>query len=231
MTMSTTFTRAELDNLTALRQNAQQGAGYWRCYEYIAQRLEAKGVPASDNVLLWFKGATEANAGRGSFSTLIREYTSAQYAMRVGGTPNLQAASDAVAINVLDDLFGRNNAATRGVVPTIDQIADKDARAIGDTLFNISNDTANTPTNAAWSGTLLFTLLNSNQSGRLIASGSTDSVDTINDWRDVLFAKLALDKAILPTAAAFLLENPIQKAVDTIIMGNTLVGLDRKSVV
>ena len=227
--MTITFSTQEMAQLASLELQAQQGNGYWRCYEYIAQRMEAQGVPATDNVLLWFKGATEANAGRGAFSTLIREYTNAQYAMRVGGIPNMQAASDAVAINVLDDLFGRNTPATRGIVPTIDQIATNDARAIGETLFNIPNDTANTPTNAAWSGTLLFSLLNSNQTGRLIASGSSISLDTVNDWRDVLFAKIALDKAFGPTTVKLATENNLQLTVDQTILVTTYAGFTQQN--
>ena len=65
--MAITFTQAELEVLATVRQNAVEGAGYWRCYEYIVQRLEAKGVSLTDPALLWFKGATEANAGRGVF--------------------------------------------------------------------------------------------------------------------------------------------------------------------
>ena len=227
--MTITFSTQEMAQLASLELQAQQGNGYWRCYEYIAQRMEAQGVPATDNVLLWFKGATEANAGRGAFSTLIREYTNAQYAMRVGGTPNTQAASDAVAINVLDDLFGRNTPATRGIVPTIDQIAANDARAVASTLFGANKlDTAFTQ-NAAWSGTLLFSLLNSNQTGRLIASGSSISLDTVNDWRDVLFAKIALDKAFGPTTVKLATENNLQLTVDQTILVTTYAGFTQQN--
>ena len=67
--MAITFTQVEQDYLKALRTNAEQGAGYWRCYEYIAQRLEAKGVSLTDPALLWFKGAGGLQVGYCSNNT------------------------------------------------------------------------------------------------------------------------------------------------------------------
>ena len=130
--MAIVFNQEELTQLNLLRTQARQGQGYWRAYEYIAQRLEAHGTATTDPVLLWFKGATEANSVRGAFSTLIREYTNAQYELRYGETLSsslLQQASDAVAENVLNSLLPTNQSSPQGVIPTINEIAANDAKA------------------------------------------------------------------------------------------------------
>ena len=60
--MSLVLNEAELAHLTTLRTEARAGAGYWHAYAYLAELLESRGVASSDPVLLWLKGATEANA-------------------------------------------------------------------------------------------------------------------------------------------------------------------------
>ncbi|GGI54681.1 calcium-binding protein [Oxalicibacterium solurbis] len=194
----TTLTNEELVTLEAMEAQAKMDAiGYWQIYEWLADLLESKGVPVSDSTVLWLRGATEANAGRGAFSELIRAYTSNQAELRYGSTVSatqMQEASNAVAQNLIDDLLGRNQEPNgtgwpRGQVPDITRIAEADATQVGLVLFNIAGDTIAPPVNAAWSGSLLFTLLGSNQNDRLMSTGdSVDQIDTVNDWRDVLFA-------------------------------------------
>ncbi|WP_085214736.1 calcium-binding protein [Methylomagnum ishizawai] len=87
-------------------------------------------------------------------------------------------------------------------------------------LFSIdSQDTAAPPTNAAWSGTLLFTMLNSDQTSRLMKTGvSSSGIDTLNDMRDVLFAYQAF-KSGLEAAFAHIGDQPV---TDALILGPTI---------
>lgn len=145
------------------------------------------------------RGATEANAGRGSTAALIREYTQTQNQLRYGnrlGDAQMQAASDSVAENLLRDVLGEaTDGWPAGQVPDITRIAESDARAVGKTLFNRdpSDTAAELQQNAAWSGTLLFSLLGSDQTGRLLGTGASGQLDTLNDVRDVLFAYVSPD--------------------------------------
>jgi hypothetical protein len=95
-------------------------------------------------------------------------------------------------------------------------------------LFNVAGDTSAPPTNAAWSGTLLFSLFNSNQGFRLMSTGDGESVDTLNDWRDALFAyasyRAGFGAAVLQVAKqslSFPLGDPVQNARDASILGST----------
>lgn len=80
--------------------------------------------------------------------------------------------------------------------PTLDDIAKKDATAVGAVLFGELGvgDTAGGKRNAAWSGTILFSALGSDQTGRLTQAGGLggegddtylfargDGQDTINN--------------------------------------------------
>ncbi|WP_238587769.1 hypothetical protein, partial [Caenimonas sp. SL110] len=195
-------------------------------------------VPATDSTLLWLRGATEANADRGTFSTLIRSFTETQYQLRYGSSlpaGKMQEASDAVAMNLLADILGDNdqsgapNSWPKGQVPDIDRIGQADASAVGDALFgpklgHDANDTALT-FNSAWSGTLLFSLLNSNQTDLLVRTGgSPTTIDTLNDVRDVLYAAVAYQAGLKAAALTWPAEGPAQRGTDTAIMGNTIVA-------
>ena len=180
--------------------------GYWEIYKAIADLLQSKYlVAATNSSVLWLRGATEANAGRGAFSALIRGYTETQYQLRYG-TPTppdkLQEASNAVAGNLLDDLLGKNAPAwPKGQVPNIDRISFVDAAAVGDVLFGPKLDHADTDTvftqNSVWSGALLFSLLRSDQTNRpMQGGGDSAKVDTLNYWRDVLYSHVAYRKSL-----------------------------------
>src|SRR5437773_7806725 len=112
--MSTTLNATDIQALQAMETQAQAGQiGYWQIYETLATLLVTQyGVSPVDSTVLWLRGATEANAGRGAMADLIRTYTQTQYQLRYGMsvTPQqMQQASDGVAQNLLDDLFGRKS--------------------------------------------------------------------------------------------------------------------------
>lgn len=77
----TTLTSSELAQLADMRAQAriEAAAGvksYFRVYETLANWLTTRyGVSSTDPAVLWLRGATEANAGRGAMSELIRGYT------------------------------------------------------------------------------------------------------------------------------------------------------------
>ncbi|MFO0121619.1 MAG: hypothetical protein ACK520_04015, partial [Inhella sp.] len=206
------LTNDELATLAAMRatadalKRAEAFGAYAPIYAWLANLLVSKGVEASDSALLWLRGATEANAGRGSMSALIRQYTDKQSLLRYGTQITdlqMQNASDAVASNLLDDLLGVNVAKgwPRGQVPDISRIAFADATAVGEVLFSpegrlpgrVKGDSADfEEKNAGWSGALLFGLLRSDQAWRLMDhGGAKGAIDTLSDLRDVLFGQRA----------------------------------------
>jgi len=228
--MAIRLTQAEVTEIERLESEADaSGTGYWRAYEYIAQRMAAHGAPRTDAAYLWLLGATEANAGRGAFSALIRGYTETQSQLRYGDAQSglMQAASDAVARAVIDDVRGVEDVTKRGLIPSIGEIADQDAVQVGTVLFSRTDgDTAHpNRRNAAWSGALLFSLLNSDQTGRLTSTGaSATAVDTANDWRDVLFSLISYRVGLIRALGAFALSTPPQRVRDATVLGLTLYG-------
>jgi len=218
--MAITLTADELTTLESLETQARaKQIPYWQIYEWLADRLDAKGVPKFDSTLLWLRGATEANAGRGAMSELIRVYTESQHRLRYGEpvpAGKMQEASDAVAQNLIDDVLGRNQPAwPRGAVPDIARIAVGDATAVGDVLFRrVPGDTAASPTNSAWSGALLFSLLRSDQTDRLVNSGQVGTLDTLSDIRDLLFATASYAQALRAANSTARSESTEQLAVD-----------------
>lgn len=228
--MTTILTSAELATLRAKELQAQsKQIGFWQIYEWLADLLMQKGVSSLDSTVLWLLGATEANEGEGAMSVLIREYTNTQYQLRYGSSvsaPMMQVASDAVAQNLINDLLGREDDWIEGQVPGIARIAESDARAVGRVVFGPENgksesDTAFTQ-NSAWSGSLLFSLLGSNQNGRLMGTGSAGQIDTLNDVRDVFYAFLSYKAAL--EAARSSPESYSQPQVDWPILGTTIVA-------
>lgn len=232
------LTDAELIELEAMVAEAETRAAerkpaeFWRCYERLQEMLLLNyGITSADatygSSVLWLDGATEANAGRGAFSDLIRAYTNEQYELRYGnelGDSLMQLASDNVARALFANLFGKAVDSIRGKVPVIGEIARDDARAVGDTLFGRdASDTAST-VNSAWSGSLLFNMLRSDQTFRLCTTGnSTDEIDSLNDFRDVLYAASSYDEGLSAAGATFISEFPsLQFGTDVSIFGPTL---------
>ena len=76
----------EIDQFKVMRSQAlQRTLGYWEIYKAIADLLQSKyAVASTDSTVLWLRGATEANAGRGAFSALMCGYTELQYQLRYG---------------------------------------------------------------------------------------------------------------------------------------------------
>lgn len=116
----------------------------------------------------------------------------------------MQIASNEVARNAIKDILKTEN---NSLLPTLEQIAEKDATGVGDALFKdaIPTDSAFL-NNAAWSGTVLFTGLGSDQSWRLLGSGSSGELDAVSDLKDILFAFSAFVKAVTDTVSNFGLE-------------------------
>ncbi|WP_109439549.1 calcium-binding protein [Acinetobacter haemolyticus] len=237
--MSTKLSQVHMDQIAAMRLQAENGQiGYWRIYQTLANLLQTNyGYESTNPTVLWLRGATEANVGRGSMSELIRVYSSTQAMLRYGETVSeslMQQASDEVAKNLLKNLFGEEKIETYAVIPEIDEIAEKDATAVGKILFNRDpNDTAaELGANSAWSGALLFTQLTSDQSYRLMSKGDKPLVvDSLNDWRDVLYAYVSYEAGFKAAATEFL-KNVIidetigsnQTAKDIAILGQTFYG-------
>ncbi|MGE0098238.1 MAG: putative Ig domain-containing protein [Hydrogenophaga sp.] len=228
--MTVNLTSTELDTLTAKRAQADAAQiGYWEIYTWLADTLVGKGVSSLDSTVLWLRGATEANEGQGAMSVLIRGYTNTQYQLRYGSSVSaalMQEASDTVARSLLRDVLGESTDWVRGQVPDIARIAESDARGVGETLFGPNNgksgsDTAFTQ-NSAWSGTLLFSLLGSNQNGRLMGTGTAGQIDTLNDMRDVFYAFLSYEAAL--RGAASNPESYSQPQVDWPILGTTITA-------
>lgn len=228
--MATNLTTSELDTLTTKYAQAKLGQiYYWEIYKWLADTLESKGIVSTDQTVLWLRGATEANAGRGAMSELIRTYSETQYQLRyVTSIPagQMQLASNAVAENMIEDLLG-NNAPRwpRGQVPEIARIAEVDATAVGRVLFDRNQtDTAFTE-NSAWSGTLLFSMLRNDQTGRLLSTGaSASSLDTMNDLRDVVFAYFSYSQALRAARTAYWAGDVHQKDTDFKILDQTVTG-------
>jgi Ca2+-binding RTX toxin-like protein len=233
MSMDIFLTEAELQTLSAMRDQARNHEiGYWQIDQWLFQALGGRGLATTNNqTMLWLAGATEANSNRGAMSMLIREFTATQYRLRYGkelAAGQLQAASDAVAEGMLADILGDSESIDgwpRGKIPDIDRIARADATAVGRVLFNTDpNDTAaELQSNAAWAGALLFTPLRSDQTGRLIGTGTPDTLDTLNDLRDVLYAAVSYAAALPAARSAFLAGSADQKGRDLLTMGSTFL--------
>ena len=123
---------AEINSLydAAKLRNAANGnlSNYADVYAYIRDQLNFVTDPTVNNVARWFTAATNANAGIGEVSVLIRSYTQQQGALR-GLTISeqmIQQASNVVAVNTIKAIIANN-----GVLPTIEQIAGYDAKELG----------------------------------------------------------------------------------------------------
>ncbi|WP_338581266.1 calcium-binding protein [Pseudomonas sp. MAG733B] len=157
---------------------------------------------------LWLDVAFDANGGAGAYSALIRAYTLRQGELRLNeifSEELIQEASNTVAANFINALlFGSvSDNLAPWTLPSIDQIASIDARAVGEVLFQEGlgkNDTA-ASRNAGWSGTIAFSLLGGEwpyETWRLISAGDPGSelkgnhdkakVNRLDDYKNILFA-------------------------------------------
>lgn len=236
--MSFTFSATQLAEINSLYdaaklRNAANGnlSNYADVYAYIRDQLNFVTDPTVNNVARWFTAATNANAGIGEVSVLIRSYTQQQGALR-GLTISeqmIQQASNVVAVNTIKAIIANN-----GVLPTIEQIAGYDAKGVADTLFatTLPNDSA-FQNNAAWAGSILFPGLGSDQTGNLL--GGDGQVNTVGDLKDVLFGYAATTKGLDAALASYggsgmmMLESllnfgPVNAATSMVYSGMALFG-------
>jgi Ca2+-binding RTX toxin-like protein len=175
------FTLEQIDYIT---ERLAQGAGpvqFSDAYLTIAGFLE--GQAGAEAVRLWFLGAAQANGNTGPYAEVIRGYTRRQAELRgVSVTDQLmQEASNEVARRVLTQIRDQ------GQLSLLD-IANSDAPGVGETVFPDKVGDTVFDVNSAWAGSLLFLPLGSNQSWRLFSSGAANAVDTLDDWKNILFA-------------------------------------------
>ncbi|RSO35342.1 hypothetical protein [Acinetobacter lactucae] len=127
--MLTKINQVHMDQIAAMRIQAANGQiGYWQIYQTLAILLQTDyGYEATNPTVLWLRGATEANAGRGSMSELIRVYSSTQAMLRYGETVSeskMQEASNEVAKNLLKNLLseGDHGVADYPIIPDIKKL-------------------------------------------------------------------------------------------------------------
>ncbi|MCP1474932.1 Ca2+-binding RTX toxin-like protein [Pseudomonas sp. EB276 TE3739] len=157
---------------------------------------------------LWLAVAIDANGGKGAYSALIRGYTSRQGELRLNkifGEDLMQLSSNQVAANFINTLVDGSLAGQLApwTVPTISQIAEIDASAIGKALFSgdCGKDDTAVSRNAGWSGTIGFSLLGGKppyETWRLISAGDSNGEDDgpppqvkpnrLDDYKNILFA-------------------------------------------
>lgn len=207
--MSFTFSAEQLAQINALFENAKTRtnngliSNFADVYAYIRDQITPSILhPGVDtNVASWFSVGTDANAGIGAASVLIRSYTQRQGELRgLHFTDDkVQQASNAVAMKAFQEIIDNN-----GVLSNLKTIADNDATAIGETLYGntaLRTDSAFI-NNAAWSGNVLFSGLGEDQSWRLLGVKEDGAVNTVSDLKDVLFAYDAFFHALEDVVAS-----------------------------
>jgi len=150
--MSYEFNDVELAEIQAARS-----AGDWQAaYQAVLDAITVTGAGGEifleegvdSSVYLWVQGAKEINSGSGVYADFIYSYNETQYFSRFGehlSRADIQAASDLVAQNVIDDILGGF------ALPTLTAIGQFDAAAAVAAIFG---DEA-----AAWAGNPLFVFL------------------------------------------------------------------------
>ena len=148
-------------------------------------------------------------------SAFIRTYTDREGLLR-RGTPfsdtEMQRASNGVALNLYLDVTGKKvgSEVSPWTIPRIDQIAEADAKSIGENLFRgtLSGDDDAVKFNSAWSGAIGFNLLGGAapfESWRLLVdlgAGDTEItkksaiVNTLDDFKNILYASSGVRSCI-----------------------------------
>lgn len=177
---------------------------------------------------LWLDVAIDANGAMGAYSALIRAYTLRQGKLRLNEVFSedlIQEASNEVAVNFINALFfgSIEFELAAWTVPSIEQIAYIDARAVGEVLFRrkLGEGDSATIRNAGWSGTIAFSLLGGEwpfETWRLISAGDPGSehkgnhgkakVNRLDDYKNILFAMDSYNAALKAVIINFGL-NPI----------------------
>lgn len=163
--------RTHLEHLTFLATSLNWSEFYSKIFEYTASP-DDDGNVADPNVREWFSVASQANAGLGAPSDLIRDYTAAQVTIRTGSplsSTALDEASDAIAESIW------LTSISRGDLPTLADIRTEDARNVVNVLQANSHNVGF----EVWSGNLLFVGLGDTVplTTNLIQPTSTSSYD------------------------------------------------------
>jgi Ca2+-binding RTX toxin-like protein len=187
---------------------------YQKLFDIIGEKVS--DVVAADkeagevlkNARLWLAVAIDANGGNGAYSALIRGYTSRQGELRLNTVFSedlMQLSSNQVAVNFINTLINGSLAGQLApwTVPSISQIAEIDASAIGEALFKevCGEDDTAVKRNAGWSGTVGFSLLGGKppyETWRLVSAGEPDTEgdsppiqakpNRLDDYKNILFA-------------------------------------------
>lgn len=193
------LTSSELATLESMFSQAQSDTTsdhpYSKIYSWLAQVLATSTNPDVLEVANWMKGAASANGDESSmFAVLIRQYTKNQGLLRGYNTDALmQTASNNVAFAAITQIIEN-----QGVIPSISDIANDDATAVGQTLFSTDEGDSALTFNSAWSGSLLFSFLGDDQTYRLFdatASAQWTNV-TVDTLKNVAFAFDSFNAAI-----------------------------------
>ncbi|WP_406228468.1 calcium-binding protein [Pseudomonas siliginis] len=184
---------------------------------------------------LWLAVAIDANGGSGAYSALIRGYTSRQGELRLNtifSEDLMQLSSNQVAVNFINTLINGSLAGQLApwTVPSISQIAEIDASAIGEALFKevCGEDDTAVKRNSGWSGTVGFSLLGGKppyETWRLISAGDPDAEDggpptqakpnRLDDYKNILFAIDAYSVGLRAAISNFGV-NPLQSLLSVV---------------
>ncbi|WP_434708036.1 calcium-binding protein [Pseudomonas sp. R1-1] len=204
-----------------------------RVSDVVAADKEAGEVLKSAR--LWLAVAIDANGGNGAYSALIRGYTSRQGELRLNSIFSedlMQLSSNQVAVNFINTLINGSLAGQLApwTVPSISQIAEIDASAIGEALFKevCGEDDTAVKRNAGWSGTVGFSLLGGKppfETWRLISAGDSIGEDDgpplqakpnrLDDYKNILFAIDAYSVGLRAAISNFGV-NPLQSLLSVV---------------
>nr|WP_225914421.1 calcium-binding protein [Pseudomonas atacamensis] len=214
---------------------------YQKLFDIIGEKVS--DVAAADkeagevlkSARLWLAVAIDANGGNGAYSALIRGYTSRQGELRLNtifSEDLMQLSSNQVAVNFINTLINGSLAGQLApwTVPSISQIAEIDASAIGEALFKevCGEDDTAVKRNAGWSGTVGFSLLGGKppyETWRLISAGDPDAEDggppiqakpnRLDDYKNILFAIDAYSVGLRAAISNFGI-NPLQSLLSVV---------------
>lgn len=214
---------------------------YQKLFDIIGEKVS--DVAAADkeagevlkSARLWLAVAIDANGGNGAYSALIRGYTSRQGELRLNtifSEDLMQLSSNQVAVNFINTLINGSLAGQLApwTVPSISQIAEIDASAIGEALFKevCGEDDTAVKRNSGWSGTVGFSLLGGKppyETWRLISAGDPDAEDggppiqakpnRLDDYKNILFAIDAYSVGLRAAISNFGI-NPLQSLLSVV---------------
>lgn len=192
--MSLVLTTAQKDQLQALLT----ATNYPAAYDLMESWTRNSADPDVQLVHTWLLGAADINRGEGPFSALVLAYNQRQGLLR--GRP-VSAADNQLASNrIAESIIG--DALASSAIPSFAKIVRFDADG-GASLYESVSDTNDTAkTNAAnWTGTFLISPFGQDESGRLLSAGSENTLDRLDDMKNVLFAYDALQTALRYTVS------------------------------